>query len=110
MSHCFKYCCCTTICCLHFTVPVRTELLLVQFIASSHCFTQPPAVCIQVFHIGLEFYSPMPQTIVIERLFAGSDGYQPWQYYAENCTSSFGLENNGELTAEDTVNCIQLGA
>ena len=71
---------------------------------------QLSAVCMQVFHIGLEFYSPMPKAILIERLFAGSDGYQAWQYYAENCTSYFGVENNGPLTAEDTVNCIQLGA
>ena len=67
------------------------------------------AVCIQVFHIGLEFYSPLPKAVVIERLYSGSDGYQPWQYYAENCTFYFGMENNGALTAEDTVNCIVLG-
>ena len=61
----------------------------------------------QVFYVILTFYGPLPGALVIERSTDGGKTFQPWQYFAEDCVSSFMLPNNGPLTQPDSVNCIQ---
>jgi len=62
---------------------------------------------LQVFYIVLTFYGPQPGAILIERSIDGGKMFQPWQYFAEDCKASFQLENNGQLSEPDDVNCIQ---
>ena len=44
---------------------------------------------------------------MIERSTDGGKTFQPWQYFAKDCRASFQLENNGQLSEPDVVNCIQ---
>ena len=60
----------------------------------------------QVFYIVLTFYGPVPGGLKIERSLDNGKTYQPWQYFAEDC-SSFNLSNDGNLTEPDSVNCVQ---
>ncbi|XP_076463865.1 usherin-like [Babylonia areolata] len=63
----------------------------------------------EVFTVVLNFYSPLPKAVTIERqLVTGSPGFQAWQYYAQNCTTYFGMDSNGALTSQEDVNCIQI--
>ncbi|XP_067031738.1 usherin-like isoform X1 [Acropora muricata] len=62
---------------------------------------------LQVFSIVLTFYGPKPGAILIERSTDRGKTFQPWQYFAEDCRASFQLENNGQLSEPDVVNCIQ---
>lgn len=59
--------------------------------------------------MGIVFYSPLPEAMVVERLLKGEVTWQTWQYYAVNCISYFGLQNNGPLPNATSVNCLQLG-
>nr|XP_004672060.2 usherin [Jaculus jaculus] len=61
----------------------------------------------EVFHIILQFLSPLPTAIRIERKKGGSSAWEDWQYFAQNC-STFGMNNNGELDNPDSINCLQL--
>ncbi|KAM5206303.1 usherin isoform 2-T2 [Hipposideros larvatus] len=61
----------------------------------------------QVFYIVIQFFSPQPTAIRIQRRKVASLDWEDWQYFARNC-SDFGMENNGELENSDSVNCLQL--
>ncbi|XP_060145902.1 usherin [Globicephala melas] len=61
----------------------------------------------QVFYIIIQFSSPQPTAIRIQRKKDNSLDWEDWQYFARNC-STFGMENNGELENSDSVNCLQL--
>ncbi|KAM5238832.1 usherin [Ctenodactylus gundi] len=61
----------------------------------------------QVFYIIIQFFSPQPTAIRIQRKKEDSSDWEDWQYFARNC-SVFGMENNGDLENPDSVNCLQL--
>ncbi|EHB00446.1 Usherin [Heterocephalus glaber] len=61
----------------------------------------------QVFYIVIQFFSPQPTAIKIQRKKEDSLDWEDWQYFARNC-SAFGMENNGDLENPDSVNCLQL--
>ncbi|KAI1240568.1 hypothetical protein IHE44_0008996 [Lamprotornis superbus] len=61
----------------------------------------------QVFYIILQFFSPHPEGIKIERKKRDDLEWEDWQYFARNC-SIFEMENNGSLEKPDSVNCLQL--
>uniref|UniRef100_A0A663LW22 Usherin n=1 Tax=Athene cunicularia TaxID=194338 RepID=A0A663LW22_ATHCN len=61
----------------------------------------------QVFYIILQFFSPQPEAIRIERKKRDDLNWEDWQYFAKNC-SIFGMDNNGSLEQPDSVNCLQL--
>uniref|UniRef100_A0A8C0V279 Usherin n=1 Tax=Cyanistes caeruleus TaxID=156563 RepID=A0A8C0V279_CYACU len=61
----------------------------------------------QVFYIILQFFSPHPEAIKIERKKRDDLEWEDWQYFARNC-SIFEMENNGSLEKPDSVNCLQM--
>ncbi|XP_077013931.1 usherin [Tamandua tetradactyla] len=61
----------------------------------------------QVFYIIIQFFSPQPTAVRIQRKKEHSLEWEDWQYFARNC-SIFGMKNNGDLENPDSVNCIQL--
>ncbi|XP_059533348.1 usherin [Myotis daubentonii] len=61
----------------------------------------------QVFYIIVQFLSPQPTAIRIQRKKEDSLVWEDWQYFARNC-SVFGMKNNGNLEISDSVNCLQL--
>ncbi|XP_039192169.1 usherin isoform X7 [Crotalus tigris] len=61
----------------------------------------------QVFYVIIQFFSPQPEAIRIQRKKQPSIGWEDWQYFARDC-SVFGMENNGSLQYPDSVNCLQL--
>ncbi|KAM9212500.1 usherin [Dugong dugon] len=61
----------------------------------------------QVFYIIIQFLSPQPTAIRIQRKKEDSLDWEDWQYFARNC-SVFGMRNNGNLENPDSVNCLQL--
>uniref|UniRef100_A0A8D0R6P0 Usherin n=1 Tax=Sus scrofa TaxID=9823 RepID=A0A8D0R6P0_PIG len=61
----------------------------------------------QVFYIIIQFSSPQPTAIRIQRKKEDSLDWEDWQYFARNC-STFGMKNNGDLEKSDSVNCLQL--
>ncbi|XP_041108645.1 usherin [Polyodon spathula] len=61
----------------------------------------------QVFYVILQFLSPQPEAVQIQRKKSSSSEWIDWQYLARNC-SIFGMENNGPLEKPDSVNCLQL--
>eukprot|EP00794_Sanderia_malayensis_P020024 gene20024-21985_t len=63
---------------------------------------------LQIYYVQIMFYGPPAKGIKIERSRDGGRTYTPWQYYAQDCPSMFGLANNGQLTAPDSVNCLQI--
>ncbi|XP_048585709.1 usherin isoform X2 [Nematostella vectensis] len=62
---------------------------------------------LQIFFVIMLFYGPPPEAILIERSRDRGSTYKPWQYFASDCQSSFGMENNGNLVNPDSINCIQ---
>ncbi|KAM6459617.1 usherin [Liasis olivaceus] len=61
----------------------------------------------QVFYVIIQFFSPLPEAIRIQRKRQPAIGWEDWQYFASDCTV-FGMENNGSLQYPDSVNCLQL--
>ncbi|KAI5940642.1 Usherin [Manis javanica] len=61
----------------------------------------------QIFYIIIQFFSPQPTAIRIQRKKEGRLDWEDWQYFARNC-STFGMKNNGHLENPDSVNCLQL--
>ncbi|XP_040491950.1 usherin [Ursus maritimus] len=61
----------------------------------------------QVFYIIIQFLSPQPTAIRIQRKKEDSLDWEDWQFFARNC-QTLGMENNGELENPDSVNCLQL--
>ncbi|XP_068088985.1 usherin isoform X3 [Hyperolius riggenbachi] len=61
----------------------------------------------QVFYITMQFYSPMPKAIKIQRMKHTRSDWEDWQYFASDC-QDFGMENNGVLKYTNSVNCLQL--
>ncbi|XP_053139313.1 usherin [Hemicordylus capensis] len=61
----------------------------------------------QVFYIILQFLSPQPEAIRIQRKKQKDFDWEDWQYFARDC-GVFGMENNGLLENPDSVNCLQL--
>uniref|UniRef100_A0A8D0L665 Usherin n=1 Tax=Sphenodon punctatus TaxID=8508 RepID=A0A8D0L665_SPHPU len=61
----------------------------------------------QVFYIILQFFSPQPESMRIQRKKKDDLEWEDWQYFARNC-SVFGMDNNGYLENPDSVNCLQL--
>ncbi|XP_032771366.1 usherin [Rattus rattus] len=60
----------------------------------------------QVFQITIQFSSPQPVAIRIQRKKADKSLWEDWQYFARNC-SVWGMKNNGDLENPDSVNCLQ---
>ena len=60
-----------------------------------------------MFYVVLTFYGPVPGAIKIERSVDSGHTYESWQYFAEDCVTTFDLQNNGPLTQPDSVNCVQ---
>ncbi|XP_054432559.1 LOW QUALITY PROTEIN: usherin [Pteronotus mesoamericanus] len=61
----------------------------------------------QVFYIIIQFFSPQPTAVRIQRKKEDSLDWEDWQYFARNC-SVFGMADNGDLENSDSVNCLQL--
>ncbi|XP_040841245.1 usherin [Ochotona curzoniae] len=61
----------------------------------------------QVFYIIIQFFSPQPTAIQIQKKKEDNLDWEDWQYFARNC-SIFGMKNNGDLKNPDSVNCLQL--
>ena len=62
-----------------------------------------------MFYVVLQFYSPQPKVVTIEKRASAGSGWERWQMYAEDCQQAFGMENNGALLQPTSVNCIQFG-
>uniref|UniRef100_W5NGL3 Usherin n=1 Tax=Lepisosteus oculatus TaxID=7918 RepID=W5NGL3_LEPOC len=60
----------------------------------------------QVFYVILQFLSPQPEAVKIQRKKSNSSEWMDWQYLAKNCRF-FGMEDNGPLEKPDSVNCLQ---
>lgn len=60
-----------------------------------------------MFYIIIQFLSPQPTAIRIQRKKEDSLDWEDWQFFARNC-QTIGMENNGELENPDSVNCLQL--
>ncbi|MBN3306045.1 USH2A protein, partial [Amia calva] len=60
----------------------------------------------QVFYVILQFLSPQPEAVKIQRKRSSSSEWLDWQYMAKNC-SVFGMEDNAPLEKPDSVNCLQ---
>ena len=63
----------------------------------------------QVFYVMLQFYSPQPKRVTIERQVSEGSGWERWQLFADDCQTAFGLQNNGPLPTPTSVNCLQFG-
>ncbi|XP_075451724.1 usherin isoform X2 [Ascaphus truei] len=61
----------------------------------------------QVFYVILQFYSPLPQALRVQRKKHKDSIWEDWQYFASDC-QYFGMDNNGFLQYPDSVNCLQL--
>ncbi|CAH1791583.1 unnamed protein product, partial [Owenia fusiformis] len=61
----------------------------------------------QVFYVVLQFYSPQPKIVTIERRRTNTSEWETWQLYAEDCQLAFGQPNNGPLETPTSTNCIQ---
>ena len=62
-----------------------------------------------MFYVMLQFYSPQPKKVTIERQVSEGSGWEKWQMFADDCQAAFGLENNGVLSTPTSVNCLQFG-
>ena len=60
---------------------------------------------LKVDDVQLLFYSPYPNAIIIEKRADRNADWEPWQYYAHECTRRFSLPNDGQLTSQTEVNC-----
>ncbi|XP_055465169.1 usherin [Psammomys obesus] len=60
----------------------------------------------QVFLIIIQFSSPQPMAIRIQRKKEDSSPWEDWQYFARDC-SVWGMKNDGDLENPDSVNCLQ---
>lgn len=60
-----------------------------------------------MFYIIIQFFSPQPTAIRIQRKKEAGLDWEDWQYFARNC-STFGMKNSGDLENPDSVNCLQL--
>lgn len=58
---------------------------------------------LQVIYVLINFYSPLPESVSIERQHNSS--WQLWQRFAEDCHKHFGMPNNGNLETATSVNC-----
>ena len=56
----------------------------------------------------MQYYSPLPKAVRIQRQETTDASWEDWQYYADDCVSYFGLDNNGPLIESSSVNCLQL--
>lgn len=64
----------------------------------------------EVFYVILQFYSPLPKIITIEKKSkVDSLAWEEWQLYAYDCLRVFGRPNNQPLSVPNGVNCLQLG-
>ncbi|KAJ1157569.1 hypothetical protein NDU88_010275 [Pleurodeles waltl] len=61
----------------------------------------------QVFYIIVQFLSPLPEAMIIQRKKSRDLGWEDWQYFARNC-SIFCMDNNDQLDNPHSVNCLQL--
>ncbi|XP_069464673.1 usherin [Ambystoma mexicanum] len=61
----------------------------------------------QVFFIVIQFFSPQPEALKIQRRKDIDSEWEDWQYFARNC-SIFEMDNNGPLDFPNAVNCLQL--
>ncbi len=55
----------------------------------------------------LQFYSPLPKAVTVERQMSSSSGWEVWQMFAEDCEAAFQEPNNGPLPTATSVNCLQ---
>ena len=60
----------------------------------------------QIVFVNFVYASPRPKAAIIETSRDGGKTFNPVQFYADNCMSYFGLQNNGPIVAADSVNCI----
>ncbi|KAM3930149.1 usherin [Leptodactylus fuscus] len=60
----------------------------------------------QIFYVTLQFYSPMPKVLKIQRKKNRNSLWKDWQYFASDC-EDLGMENNGFLEDPSSVNCLQ---
>ncbi|KAG8584399.1 hypothetical protein GDO81_008814 [Engystomops pustulosus] len=60
----------------------------------------------QIFYVTIQFYSPMPKALKIQRQKNRNSLWEDWQYFASDC-QNFGMENNGFLETPSSVNCLQ---
>ena len=56
--------------------------------------------------VFVRYGSPAPKAAVLEKSADGGSSYQPIQYFADDCSSYFGLDNDADLKSNDDVNCI----
>ncbi|KAK3603067.1 hypothetical protein CHS0354_015760 [Potamilus streckersoni] len=61
----------------------------------------------QVFYVVIQFYSPFPKAVKIERLMGTSLIWDTWQMYAEDCMTYFSVSNDGPLPTSASVNCLK---
>ncbi|XP_073529681.1 usherin [Phyllobates terribilis] len=63
----------------------------------------------QIFYVTIQFYSPMPKVLRIQRKKNRTSFWEDWQYFASDCQES-GMENNGILDSPSSVNCLQFSS
>ncbi|CBY30588.1 unnamed protein product [Oikopleura dioica] len=52
----------------------------------------------EISFITMKFCGPVPAAMVIYKSTGNNDEWQPYQYYADNCLETFGIEPNEEIT------------
>ncbi|XP_044133567.1 usherin-like [Bufo gargarizans] len=60
----------------------------------------------QIFYVIIQFYSPMPKALKVQRKKNRCSVWEDWQYFASDC-QDIGMENNGFLENPNSVNCLQ---
>nr|XP_032803561.1 usherin [Petromyzon marinus] len=76
----------------------------------------PPSVAVsielrggsyQVFYVIVQFLSPQPEGVRIQRRPAAGSPWVDWQVFAKDCVSMYNMSKNGPLEKPDSVNCLQ---
>ncbi|XP_078452070.1 usherin [Lampetra planeri] len=76
----------------------------------------PPSVAVdvelrggsyQVFYVIVQFLSPQPEGVRIQRRPAAGSPWLDWQVFAKDCVSMYNMSNNGPLEKPDSVNCLR---
>ncbi|XP_075195246.1 usherin [Anomaloglossus baeobatrachus] len=63
----------------------------------------------QIFYITIQFYSPMPKSLKIQRKKKRNSFWEDWQYFGSDCRK-FGMKNNGTLDNANSINCLQFSS
>lgn len=66
-------------------------------------------IFLQVFYVYLEFYSPLPMAVEIQRKkYNTSLQWETWQQFASDCQLYYNVVDNGPLPTPTSTNCLRI--